>query len=55
MEKEDRLLVTDYSDNLEMVEKVLKSIDRPRPAGAHHGFAVRHQPARHRAAGHQLE
>ena len=31
MEKEDRLLVTDYSDNLEMVEKVLKSIDRPRP------------------------
>jgi general secretion pathway protein D len=31
LEKEDRLLVTDYSDNLEMVEKVLKSIDRPRP------------------------
>jgi general secretion pathway protein D len=31
MDKEDRLLVTDYADNLEMVEKVLKSIDRPRP------------------------
>jgi general secretion pathway protein D len=31
LDKEDRLLVTDYSDNLEMVEKVLKSIDRPRP------------------------
>jgi general secretion pathway protein D len=31
LEKEDRLLVTDYADNLEMVEKVMKSIDRPRP------------------------
>ena len=31
LEKEDRLLVTDYSDNLEMVEKVLRSVDRPRP------------------------
>lgn len=31
MEKEDRLLVTDYGDNLAMVEKVLKSIDHPRP------------------------
>ncbi len=31
LEKEDRLLVTDYSDNLEMVEKVMRSIDRPRP------------------------
>jgi general secretion pathway protein D len=31
MEKEDRLLVTDYADNLEMVEKVMRSIDRPRP------------------------
>ncbi len=31
LEKEDRLLVTDYADNLEMIEKVLKSIDRPRP------------------------
>lgn len=31
LDKEDRLLVTDYSDNLEMVEKVLKSIDSPRP------------------------
>ena len=31
LDKEDRLLVTDYSDNLEMVEKVMRSIDRPRP------------------------
>jgi general secretion pathway protein D len=31
LEKEDRLLVTDYPDNLEMVEKVMRSIDRPRP------------------------
>jgi general secretion pathway protein D len=31
MEKEDRLLVADYPDNLAMVEKVLASIDRPRP------------------------
>ncbi len=31
MEKEDRLLVTDYADNLAMVEKVLASIDHPRP------------------------
>jgi general secretion pathway protein D len=31
MDKEDRLLVTDYPDNLAMVEKVLASIDRPRP------------------------
>jgi general secretion pathway protein D len=31
LDKEDRLLVTDYSDNLEMVEKVLRSIDSPRP------------------------
>ena len=31
MDKEDRVLVTDYSDNLAMVEKVLASIDRPRP------------------------
>jgi general secretion pathway protein D len=31
LEHEDRLLVTDYSDNLEMVEKVLKSVDQPRP------------------------
>jgi general secretion pathway protein D len=31
LEKEDRLLVTDYADNLEMVEKVMRSIDRPRP------------------------
>ena len=31
MEKEDRLLVTDYAENLAMVEKVLQRIDRPRP------------------------
>jgi general secretion pathway protein D len=31
LEKEDRLLVSDYADNLAMVEKVLKEIDRPRP------------------------
>src|SRR5262249_47651888 len=31
LDKEDRLLVTDYADNLEMVEKVMRSIDRPRP------------------------
>ena len=31
MEKEDRLLVTDYAENLAMVEKVLERIDRPRP------------------------
>jgi general secretion pathway protein D len=31
MDKEDRVLVTDYADNLAMVEKVLASIDRPRP------------------------
>ena len=31
MEKEDRLLVTDYAENLAMVEKVLARIDRPRP------------------------
>jgi general secretion pathway protein D len=31
MEKEDRLLVTDYPENLAMVEKVLEQIDHPRP------------------------
>lgn len=31
MDKEDRLLVTDYTDNLNMVEKVMQSIDRPSP------------------------
>ena len=31
MEKEDRLLVTDYAENLAMVEKVLEQIDQPRP------------------------
>lgn len=31
MEKEDRLLVTDYPENLAMVEKVLQRIDCPRP------------------------
>ena len=31
MEREDRLLVTDYAENLAMVEKVLQRIDRPRP------------------------
>jgi general secretion pathway protein D len=31
MEKEDRLLVADYPENLAMIEKVLTSIDRPRP------------------------
>ena len=31
MEKEDRLLVTDYAENLAMVEKVLERIDHPRP------------------------
>lgn len=31
MEKEDRLVVTDYPENLTMVEKVLQRIDHPRP------------------------
>jgi general secretion pathway protein D len=31
MEKEDRLLVTDYVENLAVVEKVLQQIDHPRP------------------------
>jgi general secretion pathway protein D len=31
MEKEDRLLVTDYAENLLMVEKVIARIDCPRP------------------------
>jgi general secretion pathway protein D len=31
MEKEDRLVVSDYVENLKMVEQVLKRIDRPRP------------------------
>jgi general secretion pathway protein D len=31
MEKEDRLLVSDYAENLAMVESVLSRIDRPRP------------------------
>lgn len=31
LEKEDKLLVTDYAENLSMVEKVLARIDRPRP------------------------
>lgn len=31
LEKEDRLLVTDYAQNLAMVEKVLQRIDHPRP------------------------
>jgi general secretion pathway protein D len=31
MEKEDRLLVADYPENLSMIEKVLQQIDRPRP------------------------
>jgi general secretion pathway protein D len=31
LEKENRLLVTDYAENLAMVEKVLERADRPRP------------------------
>ncbi len=31
MEKEDRLVIADYPENLEMVEKVLQQIDHPRP------------------------
>jgi general secretion pathway protein D len=31
MEKEDRLLVSDYAENLAMVESVLNRVDRPRP------------------------
>jgi general secretion pathway protein D len=31
MEKEDRLLVTDYAENLAVVERVLQQIDHPRP------------------------
>jgi general secretion pathway protein D len=31
MEKEDRLLVTDYAENLAMIEKVIARIDHPRP------------------------
>ena len=31
MEREDRLLVTDYAENLAMAEKVLMRIDHPRP------------------------
>jgi general secretion pathway protein D len=31
LEKEDRLLVKDYAENLAMVEKVLARIDQPRP------------------------
>jgi general secretion pathway protein D len=31
MEREDRLVVTDFAPNLAMVEKVLDMIDRPRP------------------------
>jgi general secretion pathway protein D len=31
MEREDRLLVSDYAENLLMVEKALQQIDRPRP------------------------
>lgn len=31
MEKEDRLVVSDYPENLKMVDQVLKRIDRPRP------------------------
>ena len=31
VEKEDRLVITDYAENLAMVEKVLARIDQPRP------------------------
>jgi general secretion pathway protein D len=31
LEREDRLVVTDYAENLDMVEKVLLRIDQPRP------------------------
>jgi hypothetical protein len=31
MEREDRLLVTDYAENLAMAEKVLQRVDHPRP------------------------
>jgi general secretion pathway protein D len=31
MEKEDRLVVSDYPENLAIIEKVLAKIDRPRP------------------------
>jgi general secretion pathway protein D len=31
VEKDDRLVITDYAENLEMIEKVLDRIDRPRP------------------------
>jgi general secretion pathway protein D len=31
MEKEDRLLISDYAENLAMAEKVLQRIDHPRP------------------------
>ncbi|MCI0334443.1 MAG: hypothetical protein L0228_14590 [Planctomycetes bacterium] len=31
MEQEDRLVITDYTENLAMIEKVLARIDQPRP------------------------
>jgi general secretion pathway protein D len=31
MEREDRLVISDYAENLAMIEKVLERIDRPRP------------------------
>jgi general secretion pathway protein D len=31
LEKENRILVADYAENLSMIEKVLERIDRPRP------------------------
>jgi general secretion pathway protein D len=31
VEKDDRLVITDYTENLAMIEKVLDRIDRPRP------------------------
>ena len=31
MEKEDRLVISDYAENLAMVGKVLERIDHPRP------------------------
>ena len=55
MEKEDRLLVTDYADNLAMVEKVLERIDHPRPQVRITALIYDISLQDHRKDRHQLE
>ena len=55
MEKEDRLVISDHPENLAMIREGARAHRPSAAAGPHHGADLRHQPAGHRGARHQLE